>query len=552
MHAEAGYGGAYILSSPATLLLQQTPTHGTLDATGMVMKLPGYPVMAGDEVTIEITANTGGEGLFVCGMEVTYDSDILDYESIETSSLFTSAVEYEVQTGILSLSTSGLSSGVDSSLVTGPSVEIMTLTFSVLTNTEVGVHSNVLSLYVSGMVNEYTIKFAEGLIGQVNDERGGAQNEGQLTVEALEYVGVFAYASNSEIVNTAPLDGNEISQPIEAEGVYNLAGRVNGAVTGDADCNLLDLTENNVMSVSSCTVKLASTHERGAKNATVVVGFGSLKTTVAFRVWFPSDLRVDISDADLGLVFNASALSSSCTTRYQHAKVSAYGWFVCGSDDEDVVVADETELVSFVSGDEAVVSVDGNIVRGARPGSSTVSVALTSSIIGLEAAYVTVSDNHITEVLGLDVVIVSGAEFRQEIGSVDMMATVEPEVTLLHTLSTEVDEAYVVVYAIFDDGTYDDITGNATLYSTSTSIAVVEPSSLIIAVGAVSVCGPVIEASWEICGATFANGSGVVMSDMPAVDSVRLSSSASKITKSSDASSYHPFSISSSITQVLK
>ena len=64
-------------------------------------------------------------------IEVTYDAEVLEYISTETDSLFTAAVVSEVESGSLSLSTSGLNTGVTSSMVIGSNVAVVSLSFSV-------------------------------------------------------------------------------------------------------------------------------------------------------------------------------------------------------------------------------------------------------------------------------------------------------------------------------------------------------------------------------------------------------------------------------------
>ena len=108
-----------------------------MTAAGMTATLPHHPHMAGDVITVDVQANTDGQALNVWVLEVSYDADVLTYQSSDTSALYTAAV-VTTSAGLVSMSTSGMKSSKDPADVTGSSVDVVTLRFKVKTSASVG------------------------------------------------------------------------------------------------------------------------------------------------------------------------------------------------------------------------------------------------------------------------------------------------------------------------------------------------------------------------------------------------------------------------------
>jgi hypothetical protein len=203
------------------------------------------------------------QALAVWVLKFTYDSDVLTYVSTTTSSFYTSAV---VSTGssAISMSTSGLKSGVSDASVTGDEISVVTLSFTVNDDVAATTHDNVLSFEVTQMVNAYSIAFASKATGQVNDARGGAETQAQLEVAKVAFVGLFAYAPLNELINTAPLTGSNVSVSLAAEAIYNWAGYGNSGVTSEVSCSLVNEGDASVVDVSSgCEVRVECCAPRG-------------------------------------------------------------------------------------------------------------------------------------------------------------------------------------------------------------------------------------------------------------------------------------------------
>ena len=330
----------------------------------------------------------------MCIRDRSYDVDVLTYQSSDTSALYTAAVVTS-DTGTVSMSTSGMKSTTSTSDVTGSYIDVVTLRFKVKTSASAGSYGDVLQLSVTQMVNEFSLGFANDVTGQVNDERGGAQIEGQITVKELSYAGLFAYASVNELANVAPLSGESASSVLSSVVVYDDADENNDDVSSEATCRLMDATSaSSVVSVSDdCTVTASGTHLAGAGAVGVSVAVGELSTNATFRVWFPTAVALKVSDSSLGALMpstelvgassrleRALRLNDTCSMRYQKTELRAYGTFSLGAASSTSVTVDVTDLVDFASSNTVVGTIVeptndiySPVLQGLEPGTTDVS-----------------------------------------------------------------------------------------------------------------------------------------------------------------------------------
>ena len=577
-------GSTVAMSSAAVLSLSKEPTFDALSSAGMIASLPHHPQVAGGVITVDVRANTNGQALNVWVLVMSYDLDVLTYESTSTSLSYASAVVTS-GAGTVAMSTSGMRSTTLLADVTGSSVEVVTLTFKVKSGTNVTTHRDVLGLFVAQMVNEASIAFANDVPGQVNDERGAAQTSGQMTVKEVTGAGLFAYAPINELVNVAPLSGSSVSSVVSGMLVYDDADEGNEDVASAVSCNLTDpASASSVVLLASdngCTVKTTSTHLAGAAAVRVRVSLGGLTTSVSFRVWFPTKIALDVSDDDLGILMpstkllgassrlaRAVQLNGTCSMRYQKAALRAYATFLSGNAlllSSSNVTVDVTDLVAFESSDVVVATVgtssinDAAVLEGHAPGVTEVSVVLSAvghpSVSMNDATVaVQVSQDVPAMVEELTVVVYTGISWTNSVGSVALLDEGAASVTLKHELSAEGHTASVAVYANFDDGTYEDVTGDSSLLSLlPSSLGVLSDDDsgskgVVVEVGADTVCYPALEASLSVCGVAIAEGHGVVMLDMPEAVSVTVSPSSSKMTRVGDGASLEPFNVATMVS----
>ena len=559
-------------SEAAAVTLALQPTFSALVGAGMTATLPSFPLVAGEVFTVPIVAATNGHGLTVWVVRCHFDAASLTFVSAATDSAFTPAVvTLAAGGGEAALSTSGLATGYTAAQVTGSSVAVVTLTFKVAASaTGARDVSGAFSFEAVQMVNPYSIAFASGLAGQVNDARGGSQASGQLSIAALSFAGIFASVPRNELVNTAPLNGADISAVISAVAVYGRKGYGNKALSRVAlSCAVAsDAASQASLRQSACTVTASEGETRGAPAASVTVSYGGHTTSLAFKVWFPTRVWLNASDARLGLVLplsthgavadavrSAYALHTAdpldpagALPRYQRALLTATAVFSTSSSetDSEAWTVDVTSLVTFTSSDPAVAAVglgsDGYpILAGVAPGSVLASIAVPTGagvppIRGgpVSVAVTAGSDDATAFVRRLVVVVVSGAEWvspalsprAQTDGGVGLDDEVYPRVSLQHSLTREGDIARVAVYAEYSDGEREDVSTECALSVDSPSLELTEGGAggavgasnglgFAVASGAAgTLCGPHVTATWRVPfsgAATDDEGSGVTL-----------------------------------------
>jgi hypothetical protein len=228
----------------------------------MVLSIPQHPFFSEEIFTASISANTNGQPLSVWILSISYDPQVVSYVKTSTSSLFrTAIVNNNIATGTLKMTTSGLNSGITSADVTGVSVPVVSISFKVSSSATYGIHSNVLSLIVIDMVNEYTLKFASSVTGNVIDERDGTHTKAQLTISPVSIIGLLAFMPRNEIVNSAPLTGIDVSSPIVTFAIYNRVGAANTVLTSGVTCSRLSSV--NAFSLFGCKVVARASHLSG-------------------------------------------------------------------------------------------------------------------------------------------------------------------------------------------------------------------------------------------------------------------------------------------------
>ena len=162
-----------------------------------------------------------------------------------------------------------------------------------------GVHVNVISLIVNGMVNGYSLKFVNNQLGQINGEvtttttsNSVDLTEAQITVESVHYMNIFAYTLNNELINTAVLNNMNVTSSIKILGVTSGTGS-DVLLTNNIACSLVDpVLHNNILDPSNCLVKVSKNHHNGSSNIWINVQYntgntllGIYQTVIQFQVW---------------------------------------------------------------------------------------------------------------------------------------------------------------------------------------------------------------------------------------------------------------------------
>ncbi|CAG7825274.1 unnamed protein product [Allacma fusca] len=122
----------------------------------------------------------------------------------------------------------------------------------------------------------------------------------RLEVQKDDIQAVLPIAKSWEVVNSAVLNGKQVSRPMKIF-IVSRAGQV-ADVTLQASCKSLD--ESVLKVSSSCTsVYVDGSEIRGSTNATIGIKYGTYEGTAQFIVWMPEfPLDIQLSDSKLSQI----------------------------------------------------------------------------------------------------------------------------------------------------------------------------------------------------------------------------------------------------------
>ena len=209
--AQYSSGTAFVASADA-ITLQAAVAQSSLSAAGVVATMPESPRFPGDQFSVALYAHTGQANFALRGWSLflQYDANTLSLVTQQFSSVY-QAPTYTAAAGTFDVVATGIASGQSDTAVSGQkSLYLMTLTFQVVSGATVGTVSSAFSGSVGAFVNQGTQTYLSNQVMSVTDSRGGLQNDGSLTVESVQSVGVFAYSPTGSLTNTAVFDGQTV------------------------------------------------------------------------------------------------------------------------------------------------------------------------------------------------------------------------------------------------------------------------------------------------------------------------------------------------------
>lgn len=167
------------------LTLVEVNEYTELTAVGAWLETGIYgPKYNGNVISTTMYAHTGGQVLTSYKVTITYNDTALDFGSLSTSSLYNGATcnldGCTGFTGTISALVNGISSGTTQAAVTGSSVELMSLTWTV--TGPAGVYPNAISFVADAFVNVGTRIYSENMVGQVNGPADFIQTSATITI----------------------------------------------------------------------------------------------------------------------------------------------------------------------------------------------------------------------------------------------------------------------------------------------------------------------------------------------------------------------------------
>ena len=251
--------------------------------------------------------------------------------------------------------------------MTGTAVLLLTATFRVRSGAAESHNcTNAVALTALEFLNQGNFLFVENAAAQINDARGGAQSEGQLSVEQVVPVGQRAHSDSVDIVNTAALSGSAVQRSVLVTEFYSRAATGAADVTADFSCSSSDVA---VLGTSGCTLQLDGNETGGAQVSVLVnsTDSGALLATQPVRVWAPTSATISLGDAVLHRISGSSVYQST-----ELAVLATFG----GESLTPTELVDVTSLVTVSIDDGSVAALDANYnLRGLAAGSTMLRVS---------------------------------------------------------------------------------------------------------------------------------------------------------------------------------
>eukprot|EP00775_Hariotina_reticulata_P010661 gene10661-10820_t len=527
------------VSAAAAVTLRAPPSPAAFapSSPGLLVTLPYRPVYAGETFKVTLQAvNPLMQGLSGFTVPLRYDRRILELRTINTSSLWLPAVVsprpvagYEE---VREVAVADRAAGnADSAYRASSSIPLLEFTFAVKATTP-GTYSSVLYINTQPAVAAASVSMLPSWSSapyQFNSFNGHSTT-GALNVVAVTTLGLWGWASTSDIFNTAVLSGQQVSASLHGVAVTSF-GDMDFLQDGDAvTCAspAANAAGSGAVTVdaSLCQVQVNAVNKVSAKGLAIPVTYGAVSTQVKLNIWTPSNLSLTAADDTLNSVMpinvDAGRISPSCMDMYQATPLTLTAdWSNGGTNAGDKLTgADVTRLAIFQSNDTNVAQVSGAVVKGIQPGTA---IIRTTSQPGAQVI-ITVSSEPVC-LVQLQALATTGVAWTS---SVQSMLGASPPQTLTtvplswqaqQVLSAEDGTAVVLSYAAFSDGASMDVSGRAAVtaeglllpYAMGTDAATQLPAVNINAtIGADKYCQKSLKTSWAVCSVPLGDGSGTV------------------------------------------
>ena len=324
-----------------------------------------------------------------------------------------------------------------------------------------------------------------------------------LHIGTVPTMGIFAFAENQDLVNTAAISGVQVQSRISTKAVRHLSPNV-PALSCLEDVSSQAICSNQVsavLSLDGCTIVLDGSETDGSAASRVLVAFEELAVSVWFRIFVPR-LPVSLHTIDSSLESISGWLETGCQRNMvQSTGIRASVAFEAGGLS---YTADVSELMSgrYHSTEPSIAQVSATgMVHGISSGHTTI---VASGPFGqqLGSTSLEVNTTHTVEVSSLELVVLSGLQLRVATPSSTAVTgspiglTVE---AVTSQLRFEGDGTDVIASVVLTDGARLDVSNHAGFdLSTLVPLALTVSRNrgawrLIVPPGAVAAEGPLIQ-----------------------------------------------------------
>lgn len=335
----------------------------------------------------------------------------------------------------------------------------------------IDISDNEVAIETVSLVAEYGSVISVTTPAQVFSRSGLANSPGSLSLEEVQVRGIFGFTRQPELINTAPLDGIDVTANISSLLIFNRIRIMDGEEYGVED--MIDISCSSqsveVTITGNCVIDVSD-----AENCseTAIVDLMHVTSNIVFpvpmRVWCFAEPRIAVTDNELNAI--PSILSSNCSTSYQQAEATIYGIFKSGRDSSSEV--DVTHLLSdSLMSDDASVAVSGTTIIGLDIGQAEIGLSNFPADVSVE---VTVSADTV-EVYHLYPTIFTTLAMELEPSSFTSESSLTVSAVIEQDFKNVGIEGRVAAYVYFTDGARQDIPLNTLfLDSLSPSVAVID------------------------------------------------------------------------------
>lgn len=446
---------------PEVLSLLPSPTSTPL-ISGILVECPSRDIVSGGSLLLEVYGYSsfpisGFSMLFQTSAQLTITALLIDTTqwSVETANT----------TGRFGLSTVSSSTEI---LMSGTRVllfSLRVLTMSGLTSpTIANITAQIRSL--SNTVEGSVVLQASGATSGPAQflSRSGQGTSGAIHIAPNSVLSLFPYLQQSELVNTAVLNGTNVSVPVQL-----FAGYASGDVLPHSGVGVACLSSHPDVLMApnpTCTALVLSGREtEGSDQVVITYSSGSASGVLPLRVFYP---QVPFLYIPMDSTLNRIQYAEGCG-QYQHTTLSVFADFAASP---QLVIPNVpiTELVvpRLFSSNSLVVSLDGSTLQGVSPGSV---IICTAVMLNSGCTEVSVSDEvvEVSAVMGLVLVDISIMTSDSAVSANSSgVATISPR----SQFQFEQEQGSLLVAVQYTDGTIsavssDDITvlpSNSSVY----------------------------------------------------------------------------------------
>ena len=209
------YSGDDVSLVAGTVTLAQAPAHSSLSESGMTLYLAESPRFPKDEFDVTLEASLLGVsyGLMAWTISLNYDDTVLTLQSYSIDGIWGSATESEASGTLDLLMNCPSDCDATNTDVQGSDIPILTARLKVGSSAAAGTYLDAVSVDVTSMLNFGNNFIVEEGTALVLDHRDGSSSAGQVIVEEVQDVGLFAYAPDgiAVLANTGPVTGEDVS-----------------------------------------------------------------------------------------------------------------------------------------------------------------------------------------------------------------------------------------------------------------------------------------------------------------------------------------------------